>query len=493
MPKNTAEFILHPLKLFGTGWFVRFKPCPFLLSLEVNMSRPLCYTVCLCLLALTLAACSPSPVPPTATPSALPPTATPGAAPSASPTASANPLPTSSPQPPTVTPGAAPTAVPTASATQVPTPAPQPTPTPAVFDPANVELALERVVEGLQLPLFLTHANDDSERAFVVEKAGVVRILAAGALLSTPFLDIRDRVGSSGFEQGLLGLAFHPAYPANGRFFVYYTGPQGQSVLSRFQVSGDPNLADPASETVLLTVPQPAANHNGGMIAFGPDGFLYVGLGDGGAANDRFANGQNLGTLLGALLRLEVDAGQPYGVPGDNPFLDVPGARPELWAYGLRNPWRFSFDRANGDLYIADVGQGQYEEVNWQAASSPGGENYGWPILEGTHCFQRDDCSTEGLQLPVAEYDHDQGCSVTGGYVYRGAAYPAFSGAYFYGDYCSGRIWALSRDSEGRWQSTPLLDAGLSISSFGQDEAGELYVLDLNGGAVYRLVDRKQP
>jgi len=369
---------------------------------------------------------------------------------------------------------------------------PTPTLTLVVFDPANVELALERVADGLQLPVFLTHAGDGSGRAFVVEKAGVVRILAAGALLPTPFLDIRDRVGSSGFEQGLLGLAFHPTYPANGRFFVYYTGAQGQSVLSRFQVSGDPNLADPASETVLLTVPQPAANHNGGMIAFGPDGFLYIGLGDGGAANDRFANGQNLGTLLGALLRLEVDVGQPYGVPGDNPFLDVPGARPELWAYGLRNPWRFSFDRTNGDLYIADVGQGQYEEVNWQAASSPGGENYGWPILEGTHCFERDDCSTEGLQLPVAEYDHDQGCSVTGGYVYRGAAYPALGGAYFYGDYCSGRIWALGRDGSGRWQSAPLLDSGLSISSFGEDEAGELYVLDLNGGAVYRLVDRKQ-
>jgi glucose/arabinose dehydrogenase len=306
-------------------------------------------------------------------------------------------------------------------------------------------------------------------------------------------LDIHDRVSSEGLEQGLLGLAFHPNYPANGRFFVYYTGLRGQTVLSRFQVTDDPNVADAVSEMVLLTVDQPARNHNGGMIAFGPDGFLYVGLGDGGAANDQFGNGQNLGSLLGALLRLEVDAGEPYGVPGDNPFLSVPNARPELWAYGLRNPWRFAFDRATGDLYIADVGQNQYEEVHVQPAGSPGGENYGWPIMEGRHCFQRDTCSTTGLQLPVTEYNHSQGCSITGGYVYRGGAFPSLNGLYFYGDYCSGRIWALSRDADGHWLSHQVLETSLNISSFGEDEAGEMYVLDLNGGAVYRLVDKEVP
>jgi len=354
-------------------------------------------------------------------------------------------------------------------------------------------LALEKVAGGLQSPVFLTHAGDGSGRLFVLERAGTIRIFANGDLLPAPFLDIRDRVGSDGLEQGLLGLAFHPDYGANGRFFVYYTGLRGQSVLSRFAVTGDPDVADASSEAVLLTADQPAQNHNGGMIAFGPDGLLYVGLGDGGAANDRFGNGQNAGTLLGAILRLHIDTGSPYGVPGDNPFLGVPGARPELWAYGLRNPWRFSFDRATGDLYIADVGQNQYEEVHVQPAGSPGGENYGWPIMEGLHCFQRDDCSSAGLQLPVAEYDHSQGCSITGGYVYRGTATPSLRGVYLYGDYCSGRIWALSRDAQDSWVSHPLLDTGLNISSFGEDEAGEIYLLDLKGGTAYRLVNKGLP
>ena len=363
---------------------------------------------------------------------------------------------------------------------------------PVSFDAAVVSLALEQIVIGLQSPVFLTHAGDGSGRLFVVERPGTIRVLADGLLLPAPFLDIRDRVGSQGLEQGLLGLAFHPDYQANGRFFVYYTGLQGQTVLSRFQVTGDPNRADATGETVLLTVDQPARNHNGGMIAFGPDRFLYVGLGDGGAADDRYGNGQNLGTLLGALLRLEVDAGTPYGVPASNPFLNTPGARPELWAYGLRNPWRFSFDRASGDLYIADVGQNQYEEVNVQPASSPGGENYGWPVMEGWHCFSSGDCDAGGLQLPAVEYDHSQGCSITGGYVYRGVAYPSLTGAYFYGDYCFGRIWALSRDADGAWASHLMLETGLNISSFGEDEAGEMYVLDLNGG-VYRLIDANRP
>lgn len=466
-------------------------------------------------LVLLLTACasavSPSLAPSTPTPPAIPATATPIIVPTALPTASATftstPQPTPTAEPtvtspadsPTPSPLPTPTATPVASPTKPPSPTPLPSPTPTLtpapagFDPAQVNLALETVVNGLQSPVFLTHAGDGSGRLFIVERAGTVRIFADGALLPALFLDIRDRVGSQGLEQGLLGLAFHPNYPANGRFFVYYTGSVGRSVLSRFQVTSDPNLADAASEVVLLTVDQPAQNHNGGMIAFGPDGFLYVGLGDGGASNDRFGNGQNLGTMLGALLRLEVDVGDPYGVPGGNPFFNVPGARPELWAYGLRNPWRFSFDRASGDLYIADVGQNRFEEVHVQPAGSPGGENYGWPIMEGRHCFQSNDCSASGLQLPAMEYDHSQGCSITGGYVYRGAAFPALTGAYFYGDYCSGRIWALSRDIEGRWASHDMLDTELSISSFGEDEAGEVYVLDLNGGTAYRLVDKGAP
>jgi len=444
-----------------------------------------------------LTACAP-PVPalPPATVTPLPPTATPTASLESRAVDTDTPV----PQLPDRTPF--PTRLPTSRpATDTPSPtAPPATPTPTAvtpsptrFDPQSVNLALEPLVTGLDSPVYLTHAGDGSGRLFVVERPGTVRLLAAGTLLPAPFLDLRDRVGSGGLEQGLLSLAFHPNYPANGRFFVYYTGLLGQTVVSRFQVSDDPNRADPASETVLLTVDQPAQNHNGGLIVFGPDGYLYVGLGDGGAANDRFGNGQNLGSLLGALLRLEVDVGQPYGVPADNPFWGVAGARPEIWAYGLRNPWRFSFDRATGDLYVADVGQNQYEEVNIQPAGSAGGQNYGWPIMEGFHCFQSADCAAAGLTLPLAEYDHNQGCSITGGYVYCGVAYPSLTGAYFYGDYCSGRIWALSRQASGNWENVEMLQTGLNISSFGQDERGELYVLHLNGGAVYQLVDRMLP
>jgi glucose/arabinose dehydrogenase len=345
---------------------------------------------------------------------------------------------------------------------------------------------LEQVATGLQAPVFATHAGDGSGRLFVVEKPGT--ILAPGQP-SQPFLDIRDRVGSRGFEQGLLGLAFHPQFAANGLLFVYYTGTNGDTVISRFQANADRTTADPTTEAVLLTQAQPAANHNGGMLAFGPDGMLYAGLGDGGAAGDPWGNGQSLSTLLGKIIRLDVDGGDPYAVLADNPFVGRDGVRGEIWAYGLRNPWRFAFDRASGDLYIADVGQNQWEEVNVQPATSPGGENYGWDIMEASTCFSSGTCDQSSLVLPVAEYDHSQGCSVTGGHVYRGTAQPSLQGAYFYGDYCSGRIWALSQDANGQWRSDLLLDTNLQISSFGETEEGEVLVVDY-GGTVYRLVDR---
>lgn len=361
------------------------------------------------------------------------------------------------------------------------------------FNAAAVSVQLEEVAAGLRAPVYATHAGDGSGRLFVVEKAGVIRVVDAGGLRTEPFLDIRGRVGSSGSEQGLLGLAFHPNFAQNGRLFVYYTDRRGDTVISRFQANADRSTADPDSEVMLLTQEQPAGNHNGGMLAFGPDGLLYVGLGDGGSAGDPWNNGQSLNTLLGKLLRLDVDGGELYAVPADNPFVGQAGARPEIWAYGLRNPWRFSFDRATGDLYIADVGQNLWEGVNFQRSNSRGGENYGWKIMEGMHCFGSATCNQTGLVLPVVEYDHGQGCSVTGGYVYRGAAQPSLQGAYFFGDYCSGRIWALSRSDGDRWQTDLVLESSLQISSFGETEAGELLVMDFTDGVLYRLVGVDKP
>ena len=272
-------------------------------------------------------------------------------------------------------------------------------------------------------------------------------------------------------------------------FFVNYTDRQGDTVISRFVVSQDPAQADPSSKVVVLTVDQPAANHNGGQLAFGPDGFLYAGLGDGGRAGDPLGNGQNTQTLLGKMLRLDVDHGQPYTVPASNPFAGDLGFRPEIWATGLRNPWRFSFDRATGDLYIADVGQDEYEEIDYQPAGSRGGENYGWSIMEGLHCYPAGEaCDPAGLILPVAEYDHSQGCSVTGGYVYRGQQFPSLDGTYLFGDYCSGRIWGLARDGQGQWRMAEVGRANVEPSSFGEDESGELYLADLQGVQLYKIV-----
>ena len=324
-------------------------------------------------------------------------------------------------------------------------------------------------------------------RLFVIEKEGRIRIVTDGRLAPDPFLDIAAIVNSRANERGLLGLAFHPNYASNGRFFVFYTDGRGATVVAEYRVSSDPNRADPASAQVLLTQTQPFANHNGGMLAFGSDGMLYVALGDGGSAGDPQGNGQRLDTLLGKLLRLDVGEPGVYRVPPDNPFVGVSGARGEIWAYGLRNPWRFSFDRATGDLYIADVGQNSFEEIDFAEASSPGGENYGWKVMEGLYCFQPGpDCNAPRFTPPIAVYGRGGGCSVTGGYVYRGAAYPALVGAYVFGDYCSGLVWTLRRDADGAWRMTLRGELDARITSFGEDEAGEIYITD-DGGRVLRL------
>ncbi len=350
----------------------------------------------------------------------------------------------------------------------------------------EARIRLEKVADGLDRPLYLTHAGDGSGRLYILEQPGRVRVLAGGALLPEPFLDLTDRVRSRGSEQGLLGLAFAPDFRESGVFYVHYTGrPDGRTVLSRFRLrDGDPRRGDPASEEVLLTVEQPHANHNGGALLFGPDGYLYLALGDGGSAGDPGNRAQDLDSLLGKILRLDVSRPGPYRIPPDNPFVGRPG-RDEIWAYGLRNPWRISFDRATGDLWIADVGQNAVEEVNFQPADSPGGENFGWRVWEGSRRYAEGEAP--GAVFPVAEYTHDEGgCAITGGYVYRGQAIPDLAGIYLYGDYCTGHIWGL-RQRDGRWESVRLLDSGLNITSFGEDEAGEVYVVD-RGGAVYRIV-----
>ena len=347
------------------------------------------------------------------------------------------------------------------------------------------ELTLTRIAAGFSAPVHIAHAGDGSGRLFVVERAGLVHIVRNGVVAPTPFLDISSRVNASGSEQGLLSIAFPPDFARKRHFYVNYSGLAGiaDTVVARVALTADDQLADPASETALLTVVQPFANHNGGQLAFGPDGLLYVGVGDGGSGGDPQGNAQNLNTLLGKLLRLDVESAiAPYAIPPGNPFGD------EIWAYGLRNPWRFSFDRANGELYIGDVGQGAIEEIDFQPASSRGGENYGWNRMEGLQCFGAAGCDQRGLTLPVLEYDHSAGdCAVTGGFVYRGAQNPALQGTYLYADFCSGRLWGLKRNAAGAWENTLLLDSTLQISSFGEDESGNIYLADLGGGGIYRL------
>ncbi|MDQ3982913.1 MAG: PQQ-dependent sugar dehydrogenase, partial [Actinomycetota bacterium] len=348
-----------------------------------------------------------------------------------------------------------------------------------------------------QSPLGVTGAGDGSRRLYVVEQDGTIRLYRDGAIAPTPFLDVSDRTEGGG-ERGLLGLAFHPDYEENRRLFVNYTDLNGDTVIAEYRrTRRDPGRVRRASERVLLRVDQPFPNHNGGGLAFGPDGMLYIALGDGGSAGDPQNNGQRTDTLLGKILRVDVSSrATPYEVPDDNPFAGNPAARGEIWDYGLRNPWRISFDRATDALWIGDVGQGEWEEVNREPPGSSGGVNYGWRVKEGRACYPAgEECGVAGtldeMTDPLAVYSHDLGCSVTGGYVYRGRAFPDLAGNYFFGDYCSGRIWAVDAGGPARQEPVELLDTELAISSFGEGDRGEVYVTDLAGGRLFRLRSAK--
>lgn len=350
-------------------------------------------------------------------------------------------------------------------------------------------VALALVAEELSFPLYLTSPPGDS-RLFILEKGGRIRIVRNDSLLPEPFLDISSQV-SNGSEQGLLGLAFHPDYAANGRLFIDYTDTDGDTRIVEYHVGADPEHADAASARILLTIAQPYSNHNGGQVAFGPDGYLYIGMGDGGSGGDPQGHGQDPGDLLGSILRIDVNGAAPYAVPPDNPWADSAGARGEIWDIGLRNPWRFSFDRATGDLYIADVGQSAQEEVDVSTSASGSGRgvNYGWNRMEGRSCFGSGSCDRSGLALPVVQYTHADGCSISGGYVYRGSAIPALQGHYFYADFCQGwvRSFRLENGVAADQRAWPELAPGGNVPSFGEDAAGELYVISADG-SVYRIV-----
>src|SRR5437667_4778957 len=351
-------------------------------------------------------------------------------------------------------------------------------------------VTLRPVASGLTLPVEIAHAGDGSGRLFVVEQGGAIKIIKDGAVLATPFLNITAQVLSGG-ERGLLGLAFHPQFRANGKFYVYYTRRTGGTIVVSEYLRGAANadLADPATERQLFTVTHPLSNHNGGHIVFGPDGYLYIGTGAGGGGGDQNNNAQNLGVRLGKLLRIDVNAAPGFAVPPGNPFVGQAGALPEIWAYGLRNPWKFNFDRASGDLLIADVGQDLWEEVDFQPASDPGGRNYGWRITEGNHCFNPPSgCNFAGITLPIIEYGHNfssGGFAIVGGYVYRGRKSKALRGFYLYGDNVSNHMWAAA--AAENWTPSALINGPGSISTFGEDEAGELYVASLNGGTVHAM------
>jgi glucose/arabinose dehydrogenase len=346
---------------------------------------------------------------------------------------------------------------------------------------------LQSVASGLSNPVHLTAPAND-QRLFIVEQPGRIRIVQNGQLLSTPFLDIVSKVLSGG-ERGLLSLAFHPQYASNGYFFVNYTGRNsGETRVERYRVSSDPNRADAASATLILQIAQPYSNHNGGHILFGPDGMLYVAMGDGGDGGDPHNHGQDRTTLLGDLLRINVNGATPYTIPTDNPFSGMSSARNEIWAYGLRNPWRIAFDRVDNVLYIADVGQNRIEEINAVPART-GGLNYGWRIMEGSDCYNASSCTRTSLTLPVAEYSHSEGCSVTGGIVYRGRRFTGIQGHYFYSDYCQGwiRSFRYSNGQVTNRQSWSLGDVD-NVLSYGEDASGEMYILSSNG-TVYRFAN----
>lgn len=345
-------------------------------------------------------------------------------------------------------------------------------------------VALRVVARGLAQPVHVAAAPSDSSRLFVVEQGGRIRIVSGDSLRAEPFLDISDSV-STGGERGLLSVAFHPQYASNGLFYVDFTDGDGDTHITRFQRGADADHADPASGTLLLAIPQPYANHNGGLVAFGPDGMLYVGMGDGGSGGDPHGNGQNPHTLLGKMLRLDVDHGAPYAIPRDNPFADGARGRPEIWALGMRNPWRYAFDPPSGLLYIADVGQNKWEEIDAMPAGRAG-LNYGWNITEGLHGFRG--TPSAALVKPIEEYGHDIGCSITGGGVYRGRDIPALAGSYVYGDYCNGWIRSLHYDgSTVRDRRAWQIPAATGLTSFGTDARGEMYAVQ-HDGTVSRIV-----
>ncbi len=333
----------------------------------------------------------------------------------------------------------------------------------------------------------ITHAGDGSGRLFITEQVGRILVHDGQTLLQAPFLDIRGRVQAGG-ERGLLSVAFHPAYDSNGYLFVNYTDRNSDTVVSRFQVTADPNAANPASETIFFQAEQPRRNHNGGQLQFGPDGYLYVGMGDGGGAGDPPNLAQNLASPLGKMLRLDIDQGSPAVAPDTNPFVGTQGVVPEIWAYGLRNPWRFSFDRLTGEMFIGDVGQNRMEEISYQPADSAGGENYGWRLMEGSLCFRpATGCNDGSLVLPILEYENlggNCGGSVTGGFRYRGAQYPHLAGIYFYADYCTGEFYGAVAE-DGAWRALGPRPTSFNIRTFGEDEAGELYFSDPS--VVYRI------
>ena len=353
-------------------------------------------------------------------------------------------------------------------------------------------IVLKPVVSGLDSPVYVTSAKDGTGRLFVVEQPGRIRVIKNGVLLPTPFLDISNMV-STGAEQGALGLAFHPSYRTNGLFYVYFTLQWGDVAINQFKVSStDPDVAVRSSSRRMMTIAHPYDNHNGGMITFDKNGYLFIGTGDGGGGGDPGNRAQSRNSLLGKILRINVNGRTgpiQYRIPAGNPYVGRTG-RDEIWSLGLRNPWRFSFDRVTNDLWIGDVGQARYEEIDRATTVSSGygrGINFGWRAMEGRHCYiPRTGCSTSGKRLPVVEYSHAQGCSVTGGYVYRGASIPSLYARYVFADYCSGTIWTVPKGGTSPIAKSLLMDTSMNISSFGEDEAGELYVVD-HRGAIYRF------
>lgn len=360
----------------------------------------------------------------------------------------------------------------------------------AAFDPHAVKPVVTTVVGGLKSPVDVADPGDGSGRLFVAEQAGRIRIVDDGTLVDRPFLDITDRIASGG-ERGLLGLAFHPGFPTDPRFFVNYTDRDGNTVIASYRVSeSDPDVADPASEAVLLHVAQPFPNHNGGGTVFGPDGMLYLALGDGGSAGDPQVNGQRVDTLLAKILRIDVDhpdPGKAYGIPTDNPYVGVDGARPEIWLTGLRNPWRFRFDPVTGDLWIGDVGQARWEEID-VARAGQRGLDFGWNIMEGFHCYKPSDgCDQSGLVLPVAEYGHDLGCAVIGGVVFRGAAQGSLTGGYVFGDACSDNLWLMDPAGDGRREPVIAATIGRSLSSISAADDGTVYATSFSSNELLRI------